>query len=328
MSSLRRFLPDGFVLVMLCAVALALLVPWLGTSDGPLKLGMVTKIGIGLVFFLHGANLSLQALASGLGKWKLHLLVQGTTFVMFPLLGLGIMAAGNAAGLPHILLIGLFYLCALPSTVSSSVALTAMAKGNVPAAIFNATISGIIGLFVTPALMALVIGQGSDHALPLGEAIRDIALMLLAPFVAGQLLRPLIGGFIARHKKFIGKIDRGVIVLIVFSAFSDSTAAGTWSQFSIGLLALTIALVLAILFIALLGTTQIARLLGFDRADEVAAVFCGSKKSLANGAPMASVLFAGMAGIGIIMLPIMLYHQAQLIVCAMLARRYAERAGG
>jgi sodium/bile acid cotransporter 7 len=316
---------DAFLLAMLGAVLLALLFPTLGASGGPLHLDIVTTVGIAFVFFLHGANLSPASLKAGATHWKLHLFVQSSTFLLFPALGAGLFFASDGL-MPLEARLGLFFLCALPSTISSSVAMTALGRGNVPGAIFNATLSGLIGMVVTPLLMSLVIGGGTGHSLPLIPAIVDIMQTLLLPLLAGQILRRWIGGFITRHKAWVSKADRTVIVLIVFAAFSESTAAGVWSRYD-PLLIVTIALCVATLLgMVVTLTTWAARAFGFRRADEVAAVFCGSKKSLANGAPIAAVLFAGNPALGMIMLPVMLYHQMQLILCTVLARRYARAA--
>jgi sodium/bile acid cotransporter 7 len=322
----RRYLPDGFVVAMLGAVALAVTVPQIGLPGGVLHLDVVTHWGIALVFFLHGANLSPQVALRGLAHWRLHLFVQASTFILFPLIGAAILLAGGLTTLPHGLLIGFFYLCALPSTVSSSVAMTALGRGNVPAAVFNASLSGLIGMIVTPLLVGLVVASRGGGLPSVIDAIGDVALTLLLPFVLGQLSRVVTAGFLGRHKRCIGLIDRAVIVLIVFTSFAVSTAAGTWSSFGIGLLALTAAGAAIILVVALVVTVNLSRLAGFTREDEVTAVFCGSKKSLASGAPMAGILFAGAPSLGMIMLPILLYHQLQLIVCSVLARRYAARA--
>ncbi len=306
---------------MAAAITLSLLWPELGAPGGPIDFGLLTKAGIALVFFLHGAALSPAALKAGATHWQLHLLVQGTTFVLFPLLG-GLIWFATPHLLPEGLRLGFFFLCAICSTISSSVAMTAMARGNVAAAIFNATLSGLIGMILTPLLMGIVsaLGQGGPT---IGAAILDIVKALLAPFLIGHLCRPLIGDLIARHKKIVSLLDRGVIVLIVFVSFAESTAAGLWSRFGIVTLALVALIALVLLGIALGCTTFFSRRLGLSRPDEAAAVFCGSKKSLANGAPIAKILFAGHPAIGMIVLPLLIYHQIQLIVCAMLARRYA-----
>ncbi|WP_413707839.1 bile acid:sodium symporter family protein [Ralstonia sp. Ralssp110] len=314
---------DGFIRAMLVMVALALFFPALGASDGPLRLDIVTIVGVSLVFFLHGAALSREKIVEGARNWRLHLFVQSCTFILFPLIGAVILFVCKPF-IPAELLLGVFYLCALPSTVSSSVAMTAMAKGNVPAAIFNATISGLIGMIATPLLMSFVI-QASGADLSVGKALLGVAEQLLLPFVLGQLLRPVIGGFINKHKAIINKVDRAVILLIVFNSFADSTHAGVWSKYPWETIVAVAIMSGALLFVVLGATTWLSRRAGFNLADEITAVFCGSKKSLANGVPMAKILFAGNPALGLIVLPLMIYHQLQLIVCSTLARRYADR---
>lgn len=314
---------DGFVLIMLAAIALALAAPELGTGDGPLHLGLVTSLGVALVFFLHGAALSRDKLVAGAKHWRLHTFVQVFTYVVFPLIGAALMFALHDR-LPADLLLGVFFLCALPSTVSSSVAMTSMARGNVPGAIFNATVSGLIGMALTPLLMGLVI-SASGASMPLGKALTGVALQLLLPFALGQLARPVIGARLGRRKAITSKIDRGVIVLIVYSSFSDATAEGLWHQYSWQTIAAVMALAAVLLFAILATTTFVARRLGFSVEDEITAVFCGSKKSLANGIPMAKILFAGHPALGLLVLPLMVYHQLQLIVCSVMASRYANR---
>lgn len=316
---------DGFVAAMLGAVLLGLRFPALGVKGGILHLDIVTAIGIAIVFFLHGANLSPEAVKAGAANWKLHLFVHLSTFVLFPAIGFAVFF-GTSAWLPEDVRLGFFYLCALPSTISSSVAMTALGKGNVPGAVFDATLSGLIGMVMTPFLVSIVVSTGTGHSLPLLPAILDVALKLLLPFVAGQLCRPLLKAFIARHKPWITKADRTVILLIVYGAFCESTQQGIWKDYSPWILLGIALMVGALLAVVLLITRHAARAFGFPREDEVAGVFCGSKKSLANGAPIAAVLFAGNPAMGMIMLPIMLYHQLQLIVCSVLARRYAEAA--
>lgn len=316
-------LVDGFVLIMLTAIAVALLAPEVGTGDGPLHLGIVTNLGVALVFFLHGAALSRDKLVAGARHWRLHAFVQAFTYVVFPIVGVVLMFTLRNT-LPPDLLLGVFFLCVLPSTVSSSVAMTSMARGNVPGAIFNATISGLIGMALTPLLMGLVI-SASGASMPLGRALMGVALQLLLPFALGQLARPMIGNWLAKKKQITTKIDRGVIVLIVYSSFCDATAAGLWHQYHWQTIGAVMGIA-AVLLIVVLGTTTFtARRLGFTVEDEVTAVFCGSKKSLANGIPMAKILFAGHPALGLLVLPLMVYHQLQLIVCSVMAARYASR---
>lgn len=322
---MTRYLPDRFVMLMIASVVLATLIPAIGRPDGPLHLGLATKIGIGLIFFLHGAKLSPKKLKTGALLWRVHALTQATTFILFPLLGLALYFA-TAGILPDPLRLGFFFLAAVPSTVSSSVALTGMGKGNVPVAVFNATLSGLIGLFLTPAIIAVVSKSGNAN-FSVVSAMIDIAQTLLLPFALGQLARPLIGGWIDRYKWLVSGIDRGVILLIVFTSFAGAIHAGVFTSFAAVHLILTFFLVCIMLIIALSITTMFSRQLKLERPDETAAVFCGATKSLANGAPIAQIIFSKSPDLAIILLPLMLYHQLQLIICAVLANRYAKAAG-
>lgn len=314
---------DGFLLAMLGSVTLALCMPELGSAQNVLHLPLVTTLGVSLVFFLHGAALAPAALRAGLVNWRLHLLVQTSTYVLFPAMGFALFLSTETV-FPLEARLGIFYLCALSSTISSSVAMTALGKGNVPGAIFNATLSGLIGIFLTPLLVGFVVNTSTNH-IDIWPAILEVVQKLLLPFAAGQALRPLLVSIVTRYKPWITIADRSVIVLIVFVAFSQTTASGMWEHYSAPLL-IGIALTVAGLLVAILTiTTSACRLLGMSREDEVAGVFCGSKKSLANGAPIAAILFGGTTMLGMLMLPLMLYHQLQLIICSILARRYAER---
>jgi len=314
---------DGFLASMLGAVALALAFPQLGSADGPLHLDWVTNIGVALVFLLHGANLATDKLVAGMRHWRLHLFVQACTFALFPLIGLALawlLTDHIAPGL----LVGVLYLCLLPSTISSSVAFTALAGGNVAAAVFNATFSNLIGMVLTPLLVTQLL-HVTGGGLPLGPAILGISVQLVLPFVLGQLLRPHVQGWLARHKALTHRLDRGVIVLIVFASFSESAAAGLWSGQGWRVVVEALGICAALLAVALTLTRLMSRRLGFAPADEIVAVFCGSKKSIASGIPIARLLFGTRPDLGLILLPALLYHQIQLMTCAALARRYARQ---
>jgi sodium/bile acid cotransporter 7 len=321
LRSLKRLARDRFLLGMISAVALATAAPGIGRSGGPLHTDVLVNVAIFAIFFLHGAALSIERLRAGVSRWRLHVLVQAFTFVVFPLLWVAFrLAAGRA--LPPDLVLGFFYLCALPSTMTSSVAMTALARGNVPGAIFNATLSSLLGVFLTPLLVGLVFA-GSGEPFSMGAATRKIAVLVFLPLAAGQVLRPVLAGWLARFGRGAGGLDRAVVLFIVYVSFCDSVAGGLWTDhggWTIAAAAGGSALLLAaVLFL----TRRAAAWLGFDRGDEIAAVFCGSKKGLAAGMAMAKVLFGAHPGIGVIVLPIMLYHQLQLVVCSMLAERYA-----
>jgi sodium/bile acid cotransporter 7 len=313
--------PDWFLIGMGASVALAWLLPDPGAKGGSLHPELVNKLGVSLIFFLHGLTLSFAALAAGTRNWRLHLLVQLCTFLLFPLLGL-LLLFGLAKSIGPELRTGLFFLCALPSTVSSSVALTATARGNVPGAVFNATLSSLLGVVATPLWLGLVLGA-AGHSLPLGRVVLDLLLWLVLPLFIGQALRPLFGAFATRHKPRIGVLDRLTILLLVYTSFCDSVKAGVWSAGLTPLLVSTLSS-LALLAIAMLFVTSASRALGFTRPDRIAALFCGSKKTLASGVPMARLIFGANPGLGLILLPIMIYHPIQLVVGGWLAGRFAS----
>jgi sodium/bile acid cotransporter 7 len=318
-GKLRRFL-DPYILLMFAVVAVAALLPARG--QGATIAGAAADAGIVFLFFLYGARLSPQAALSGLKQWQLHLAVLFSTFMLFPLLGLGLQWILPAA-LPSALMAGILFLCALPSTVQSSIAFTSIARGNVPAAICAASASNMLGVFISPVLASwLLHTQGA--ALSFG-VFRDIVLQLLAPFAAGQVLRPWIGQWVQRHRTVLGYADRGSILLIIYVAFSKGMVDNIWSKIDLADLAVLSALLALLLALALTLTAMIARrIMRLSVEDEIVLQFCGSKKSLASGLPMATILFSG-AQLGMIVLPLMLFHQLQLIVCAVLARRYARR---
>ena len=287
---------------------------------------LLTKAGVALIFFLHGVALSFAALKAGTLRWPLHLLVQTSTFVLFPLLGLAINAAFGDA-LSAELRLGLFFLCALPSTVSSSVAMTATAHGNVAGAVFNATLSSLLGVFLTPLWVAGAMHAGGQ-SVPVGPVILDLLRWLVLPLVVGQACRPWLAAWAQRNKPRISLVDRGTILLLVYTSFCDSFKQGIWSGNSQGQLWLVTG-ICAVLFALVLGVmARTARALSFSREDTIAAIFCGSKKTLASGVPMAKLIFGAHPGLGLILLPIMIYHPLQLIVCGVLAQRWGRTAPG
>nr|WP_299698478.1 bile acid:sodium symporter family protein [Hydrocarboniphaga sp.] len=326
MNWYKRIPFDRFLAAMIASVALASLWPTLGASGGPLHLDLVTELGVSLVFFFAGAGLSFASLKDGVTNWRLHLLVQLSTFALFPLIGMAFVVASEDF-FPRDLLSGFFFLCALPSTISTSIAMTQLARGNVAGAIFNATLSSLLGMVLTPLLVNLYLhsaGHSGGHGGSLLDQFAKIAGQLFLPLVLGQLTRRWIAGWISRNKGRVTLSDRVVILLIVYNAFSDSAAAGIWSQYGWQTLAQTFVLTAALLATVLAITRFFARRAGFKVEDEIAGVFCGSKKSLAVGVPMAKLLL-GNTPLGMIVLPLMIYHQLQLFVCTLLARRYASR---
>jgi sodium/bile acid cotransporter 7 len=313
---------DKFTVALIATVMLASLLPCRG--EAARVFGVITSAAIALLFFMHGAKLSRDAIIAGLTHWRLHLLVFLCTFAMFPLLGVALMPLATAL-VGTQLALGVLFLCTLPSTVQSSIAFTSIAHGNVPAAVCSASFSSLIGIVLTPLLVNLLIHTQGTVSAP-GTAIRDIVLQLFVPFVAGQIARRWIGAFVDRHKQVLGLVDRGSILLVVYTAFSAAVVEGLWQRVSIEALCLLAVLCGLLLAIALFATAQFGKRLGFSREDRITILFCGSKKSLASGVPMANVLFASSA-VGAIVLPLMLFHQIQLMVCAVLAQRYALEAG-
>ena len=315
---------DWFTAGMAIAVGLAWLFPDPGAPGGALHPELLTKLGVALIFFLHGVSLSFAALKEGTMRWPLHLVVQSCTFLLFPLFGLALLWIAGDAIAPDLRL-GFFFLCALPSTVSSSVALTAAARGNVPAAVFNATLSSLIGVFITPLWVGWMLKSGGT-SMPMGAVVLDLVRWLVMPLVLGQLLRPLLGAWALRHKKRINVVDRLTILLLVYTSFCDSVKRGVWSAHGPGPVLVTIAGAL-ILFFAVMTVAGLAcDALRFSPPDRIAAIFCGSKKTLASGVPMAQLIFAGRPGLGLILLPIMIYHPLQLLICGALANRWARRS--
>ncbi|MFI5668323.1 bile acid:sodium symporter family protein [Streptomyces sp. NPDC051704] len=308
---------DPWILTLLGTVGLAALLPARGfvatVADG------VATGAVALLFFLYGARLSTREALDGLRHWRLHLTVLACTFVLFPVLGLAARGLVPTVLTPQ-LYSGLLFLCLVPSTIQSSIAFTSIARGNVPAAICAGSFSSLAGIVLTPLLAAgLLGGSGGGFSL---DSLLKIVLQLLLPFLLGQALRPWVGGFLVRRKKVLGYVDRGSILLVVYAAFGAGMAAGVWHQVSAARLGALMAVEGVLLTVMLLVSWYGAKRLGFGRADRIAIQFAGSKKSLAAGLPMASVLFGAQASLAV--LPLMLFHQMQLMVCAVLARRRAR----
>lgn len=318
MKKIAHFLPDVFTWAIVGTVVVASIIPCHGV--GAVIFGHLTTLAIAFMFFMQGARLSRQAVVAGLGHWRLHLTILGSTFLLFPLLAFGFRAL-----FPHLLspyvMVGLLYISLLPSTVQSSIAFTSMAQGNVPAAICAATFSTILGVVLTPIAAGLLLKThgGGDW-----RGIGDVFAELLLPFILGQLLRPWLAGWAARNASLLKFSDRGSIILVVYTAFSAAVVRGIWHQLPpSGFVEIFIAnavLLAVVLFITSFGS----RLLGFAKPEEIAIVFCGSKKSAATGVPMANILF-GASTVGFVVLPLIIFHQMQLIVCAVLAKHYARQ---
>jgi len=320
---IRGFAFDGFLLALVAVIVAAVLVPQLGASGGPLHFDQIATYGIAVVFFLYGLTLAPDRLKQGAAHWRLHLTVQLATFALFPAIVFILLLPVGQHISPG-LATGFLYLGALPSTVSSSVALTSLARGNVPIAIFNATLSSIIGVFATPLLMAWFAAT-TGAPLPILPVITKILLLVLLPMVLGQIARIWLKDWAGKHMKTIRLADRAVILAIVFNAFSDSVVGGVWEGPDIFML-ITMAVGVVVIFVVVyLVLKLVCRLLGFDTPDSIACLFCGSVKSLATGVPLARLMFGNDPLLGLIIAPIMLYHVFQLVVLGVLANRYARR---
>lgn len=311
---------DPVVIALMGTVVLASLLPARGPFAAAVEIA--ADIGIVLLFFLHGAKLSREALWDGVRNVKLHFAVLAFTYVVFPVLGLGL--SNLPLGLGP-LAAGLLFLTLLPSTVQSSIAFTSVARGNVAAAVCSASFSNLIGIFITPALVALLMVEATGQGGVSWAAVRTILLQLLLPFFLGHMLRPVIGAFVTHHKQVLSLVDRGSILLVVYSSFSAAVIEGLWHRVSPASLTMIVVLCCLLLALVMVGTALAARLLHLPRAEAIVLQFCGSKKSLASGVPMAGVLFPA-AQVGMIILPLMIFHQIQLVVCAVLARIYGQQA--
>ncbi|OLP42399.1 bile acid:sodium symporter family protein [Rhizobium oryziradicis] len=318
---MKRFLPDTFTLLLICTVSLASVLPIHGVAAD--YFAMATKVAIAALFFLHGARLSRDVVLAGLLHWRLHLFILAVSFVLFPLLGLGagILTSGF---LPPALALGIIYICVLPSTVQSSIAFTSMAGGNVPAAICAASASNILGMILTPLLCGLLLSAGGHGGVSL-DAILQIFVQLLLPFMVGQVMQPWVGQWVRARKSLLMPIDRGSILMVVYGAFSEAVIEGIWRSYSLTDIGVVVLIDMVLLAIVLMLTMFGSRLMGFAKEDEITITFCGSKKSLASGVPMASAIFAGQS-VGAIVMPLMLFHQIQLMACAVIAQHYAAKA--
>lgn len=318
---LKLFALDRFTILLIVMVILATIVP---VSGEPAEIfRVVTNVAIAILFFLHGAKLSREAIVKGILHWRLHALVFAFTFIVFPALGL----LAKPILLPLLgqqLYWGFLFMCFLPSTVQSSIAFTSVARGNVAAAVCSASFSNLIGMFITPVLVSFFIFGRSQHNYDPTSSIIEIALLLLVPFIAGQLLRSYVYPYMQKVPNIVKAFDQGTILMVVYGAFSGAVVAGLWHQINgLTLLYLVIACS-SILTIIMLLAYFVPKWLGFNRADQISIFFCGSKKTLASGVPMAQILFAGQP-LGMIVLPIMIFHQIQLMVCGIIANHWSRQ---
>lgn len=319
----RAGLLDWFLLGLVGAVALAYLVPGVGSKASLVPWNVLTKGGVALIFFFYGLRLNLEKLRTGLRSWQLHMVVQLTTFVAFPLLSLAVRPFFDSDK-AVLLWQSIFFLCTLPSTVSTSVVMVGIAGGNLPAAIFNASISSLLGIFLTPLWTSLILGTGTGAG-SLGPLALDLAWQVVLPVVAGVLLNGRYGAFAERHRPTLRAFDQVIILLIVFTSFCESFAGGVFRSYQpADVLLLSVGMV-ALYFLIFGLVWGLSGALSFSREDHIVALFCGSKKSLVHGSVMASLLFPATAATGALLLPLMLYHALQIIMASVMAQRMGRQ---
>lgn len=308
---------DPLIVLIIAAVLVSIIIPARGTLAD--IFAQATNVAIAFLFFLYGARLSPQEALAGLKHWRLHLTILAFTFVVYPIIGFLLQPLGILIG--HDMYLGILYLTLVPSTVQSSVAFTSIARGNVAGAIVSASASNLFGVVLTPLLVMLLMGTGSGLHID-SSVFVELFFLLLAPFIVGQLTRRWVKNFAANKATKI--VDRGSIAMVVYSAFSAGIVGGIWSTISVWQVIFLILFACVLVVFTLWLTRFASARLGFDRADQIAIQFCGTKKSLATGLPMASVLFgASGAQLALLVLPLMIFHQVQLMICSWLASRYA-----
>ena len=311
---------DPLILLIISAVVVAIIFPARGHFAEVFD--SLTNVVIALLFYLYGARLSTQEALNGLKNWRLHLTILAFTFVLYPILGLALRPL--TLFISHDMYLGILYLTLVPSTVQSSVAFTSVAKGNIAGAIVSASASNLVGVIMTPLLVMALMGAGNGISID-SSVFVEISLLLLAPFILGQLTRKWVKDFAASKGTKI--VDRGSITMVVYAAFSKGVVDGIWGSISIWEMVFLVVLSILMVAFMLWLTKILGSKLGFPRADVIAIEFCGSKKSLATGLPMASVIFAsGSTSLGLLILPLMIYHQVQLMICSWLAARYAGQS--
>lgn len=315
---------DGFLALLLGMIVLAYFFPQPGIAEKPISLEEITNYGFLFIFFFYGLRLSFPELRRGLYNWRLHIVVQLTTFLFFPLVILLCKPFFGDDTQTALLWLGTFYLAALPSTVSSSVVMVSIAGGNLPAAIFNASVSSLLGIFITPLWMSLFLASNTQN-FDIKQVILKLALQVLLPFIIGVVLNPKLGEFADKHKKKLRYFDQTVILLIVYTAFCHSFTLGVFDDFSLSNIFLLILAMSVLFFASYAFIYLVSRILKFSRADTVTVLFCGSKKSIVQGTVMSKVLFPDASIVGIVLLPIMVYHALQLIFASIIAKRIAAR---
>ena len=312
----------GFILALLTAILAAYLFPQ-GPDILPLK--KITDIGIGFIFLFYGLKLSPSQFKMGFLNYKVHILIQLTTFIAFPLMAF-LFLPFFEEGTNSQIWLALFFLAALPSTVSSSIVMVALAKGNLPTAIFNASLSGLIGILVTPLWMSFFMNSVSE--LKFGEVLGKLFLQIILPLVLGLLLQRILGELARKYSRQLSFFDKSIIILIVYSSFCTSFTSDLFETVSMWEFAKLVGLIVVLFVVIYTGLGWVSKALGFNTEDSITAKFCGTKKSLVHGSVMVKIIFGNSANTGLLLLPIMTYHILQLLVIAVIAERYGRRSQG
>ncbi len=314
---------DKFILAIIGAILLAWFFPKWGSPESAIPLDLIASIGISLIFFFYGLKLSPQQIKTGLKNWRLHILVQLTTFLVFPLIVLAFYPFIETESGQTIWLAFLF-LAALPSTVSSSVVMVSIAKGNIPAAIFNASISGLIGIVITPLWMGIFLQQTSID-FNLGKIYLKLVTEILLPVAMGLFLQRYWGEYARKYNRYLTLFDKSVILLIIFKSFSHSFENNVFSTVDMFDLVIIFVAVILLFFVIYFLTSYFSRLLKFNLEDRITAQFCGTKKSLVHGTVFAKILFHQSATTGIMLLPIMIFHPVQILIISFVATKLSKR---
>jgi solute carrier family 10 (sodium/bile acid cotransporter), member 7 len=322
-GTLARVGINGFLLSIMGAIFLAYLVPDFGSSASQVPWKILTDLGIALVFFFYGVKLNPEQLKTGLSNWKLHVLIQACTFLFFPIIVIVLMQF-----VPWIegdFQKGISFLSVLPSTVSASVVMVSIARGNLPAAIFNASISSLIGVLITPIWMGWIL-EGSSIEMDFWVSFGELSLKVLLPVLLGLFFHQILFSKIEKYLSKLKYLDQTVILMIVFTSFAQSFSQEIFTPYSIFSL-LKVGISMLGLFFMIWGLLEgLARIFGFEREDRITALFCGSKKSLVQGVVIGKIIFPDPAIFGLVLLPVMLYHIQQLIVGSILAGIFSKRS--
>ena len=316
---LKKIRIDKFVIAIVISIVLAYFLPQLGASDSPVPMNLISSLGISFIFFFYGLSLSSEAIKNGLNNWKLHISVQASTFLLFPLLILPFFFLVKDTSY-ELLWLAFLFMAALPSTVSSSVVMVSLAKGNLPGAIFNASISGIIGILLTPLWMMPFINQ-TDIVFDFSNIYLQLITEIVIPLVVGLLLRKFLGSWARKNRKKLDVFDKFIILLIIYKSFVHSFEDRIFSSISSLEMLSMIILVLILFFVVYYLTGWIGRLLKFNHADQITNQFCGTKKSLVHGTVFSEALFGQTSLVGIMLLPLMFYHALQILTISVMATR-------